>query len=244
MADGISASDFGNSTKRRLPICFCLDTSGSMQGDPIRQLNMGLSNFVASIKANDDTRSATDITIITFGSSVDIIMPFGKISKEKSLPEINASTSLTPIGEGVLTALELLNARKEGYKELGIKYYQPWLVVITDGAPQGPNAMANFEAAVKACNELEQNDKLVVFNIGVGNAVDFDLLKRLSVKRAEPISVASAEFGKLFEFLGSSSTSVVSSGMNDDALYNMKNEPEGESVGVDDFFSFFDDGEK
>ena len=237
----INASDFGNSTKRRLPICFCLDTSGSMQGEPIRQLNMGLQNFLSSIKANDDTRSATDIAIITFGSSVDIVMPFGKISKEKNLPEISASTSLTPIGEGVLTALELLNARKQGYRELGIKYFQPWIVVITDGAPMGPNAMANYKTAVEACNELEKNDKLVVFNIGVGSAVDYDLLKQLSIKRPEPISVASAEFGKLFEFLGSSSSSVVSSGMADDALYNISTEPEGESVDVDDFFKFLED---
>ncbi|MCQ2466132.1 MAG: VWA domain-containing protein [Clostridia bacterium] len=236
-----SASDFGNSTKRRLPICFCLDTSGSMQGEPIKQLNMGLQNFLSSIKANDDTRSATDIAIITFGSSVDIVMPFGKIGKENGLPTIQASTSLTPIGEGVLTALELLNARKEGYRNLGIKYYQPWIVVITDGAPQGPNAMPNYRAAVEACNELEKNDKLVVFNIGVGNAVDYDLLKLLSVKRSEPISVASAEFGKLFEFLGSSSSSVVSSGMGDDALYNISTEPEGESVDVDDFFKFLEE---
>ncbi len=240
MAD-FNASDFSNSTRRRLPICFCLDTSGSMQGDPIRQLNMGLQNFMSSIKNNDDTRSATDIAIITFGSSVEIVLPFGKLSKEKVLPEIQASTSLTPIGEGVLTALELLNARKEGYKELGIKYYQPWIVVITDGAPQGPNSMANYRAAVEACNELEKNDKLVVFNIGVGNSVDFDLLKLLSIKRPEPISVASAEFGKLFEFLGSSSSSVVSSGISDDALYNISTEPEGEAVDVDEFFKFLEE---
>ena len=47
MADGFSSSDFGTSTKRRLPICFALDTSGSMMGNPIKQLNMGLQNFVA-----------------------------------------------------------------------------------------------------------------------------------------------------------------------------------------------------
>lgn len=238
--NNINASDFGSSTKRRLPICFCLDTSGSMMGNPIKQLNQGLNNFIASIKANDDTRSATDIAIITFGSSVDIVMPFGKIT-EDGLPEIKASTTMTPIGEGILTALELLNARKEGYKEQGIKYYQPWLVVITDGAPQGPNAMANMEMAIKACNELEKDDKLVIFNIGVGNSVDFDILKRVSVKREEPISVSSGDFGKLFEFLGSSSSSVVSSGMSDDALYNITNEPEGESVDVDDFFKFMEE---
>ncbi len=240
MSEGFSASDFGNSTKRRLPICFCLDTSGSMMGNPIKQLNMGLSNFIASIKANDDTKSATDIAIITFGSSVEIVMPFGKINSD-GLPEISASTTLTPIGEGILTALELLNARKEGYKDMGIKYYQPWLVVITDGAPQGPNAMANMELAIKACNELEKDDKLVIFNIGVGSATDFDILKRLSLKREEPISISSGDFGKLFEFLGSSSSSVVSSGMSDDALYNLSTEPEGESVDVDDFFKFMEE---
>ena len=239
MADGISSSDFGTSTKRRLPICFALDTSGSMMGTPIKQLNMGLNNFVSSIKANDDTRNSTDIAIVTFGSKVEIVMPFGKI--KDGLPEISASTTLTPIGEGILTSLELLNARKEGYKEMGIKYYQPWLVVITDGAPQGPNAMANMELAIKACNELEKDDKLVIFNIGVGNSVDFDILKRLSVKREEPISVSSGDFGKLFEFLGSSSSSVVSSGMSDDALYNISTEPEGESVDVDDFFKYMEE---
>ena len=243
MLDNFSSSDFGSSTRRRLPICFALDTSGSMMGIPIKQLNMGLQNFVASIKSNDDTRNSTDIAIITFGSKVDIVMPFGKISKEKGLPEIKASTTLTPIGEGILTALELLNARKEGYKEMGIKYFQPWLVVITDGAPQGPNAMQNMELAIKACNELESDDKLVIFNIGVGNGVDFELLKRLSLKRDEPISINSTDFGKLFEFLGSSSSSIVSSGMNDDALYTMDNSPKGEAVDVDDFMKFISEDE-
>ena len=243
MLDNFSSSDFGSSTRRRLPICFALDTSGSMMGIPIKQLNMGLQNFVSSIKSNDDTRNSTDIAIITFGSKVDIVMPFGKISKEKGIPEIKASTTLTPIGEGILTALELLNARKEGYKEMGIKYFQPWLVVITDGAPQGPNAMQNMELAIKACNELESDDKLVIFNIGVGNGVDFDLLKRLSLKRDEPISINSTDFGKLFEFLGSSSSSIVSSGMNDDALYTMDNSPKGEAVDVDDFMKFISEDE-
>src|SRR5574344_2217939 len=183
MVEGFNESDFGNSTKRRLPICFCLDTSGSMMGTPIKQLNIGLTNFISSIKSNDDTRSATDIAIVTFGKKVEIVMPFGKISRDNPFPEITASTTLTPIGEGILTALELLNARKEGYKELGIKYYQPWLVVITDGAPQGESAIENMEKAIQAVTELESKDRLVVFNIGDGNNVDFSLLKRLSDKR-------------------------------------------------------------
>ncbi|HBY33042.1 MAG TPA: hypothetical protein DEG74_04680 [Clostridiales bacterium] len=233
---GFSKSDFGSSTRRRLPICFCLDISGSMTGYPIEQLNDGLQSFFASIRDNEETKSSADIAIITFGGSVDIFLPFGKSGQDSSIPRLQATTSLTPIGEGILTALELLNARKEGYKEMGIKYYQPWLVVITDGAPQGPNALENMEKAIEAVRELEDNDKLVVFNIGVGSSADFPMLQRLSGKREKPISISTAQFGKLFAFLGSSSSSVVSNSMSNDALYNLNTEPEGNAMAMDDFF--------
>ena len=236
-----NASDFGKSTRRRLPICFCLDVSGSMSGNPIRQLNDGLQSFFASIRENDETRAAADICIVTFGGTVDIFLPFGKLDKEHPVPRIQATTSLTPMGEGILTSLELLSARKEGYKHLGIKYYQPWMVVITDGAPQGDSAIENMEKAIKATNELEESGRLVVFNIGVGNGVDLSLLKRLSVKRQEPICIDSAQFSKLFEFLGSSSSSIVSSNMKEDALYDLVDSTKGKSVAMDEFFKYLEE---
>lgn len=237
-------SDFGKSTKRRLPICFCLDVSGSMAGNPIKELNDGLQSFFSSIRENDETRSAADISIITFGGKVEIVLPFGKLSKQQAIPKVMATTSLTPIGEGILTALELLTVRKEGYKNLGIKYYQPWLVVITDGAPQGDEAMENMEKAIEAVCELESTGRLVVFNIGVGNNVDFTLLKRLSNKRTEPISILSAQFSKLFEFLGSSSSSIVSGGMREDALYDLTGKQTGNAVAIDEFFKYLEENKK
>ena len=93
---GFSKSDFGSSTRRRLPICFCLDISGSMTGYPIAQLNDGLQSFFASIRDNEETRSSADIAIITFGGSVDIFLPFGKTGKDSSIPRLQATTSLTP----------------------------------------------------------------------------------------------------------------------------------------------------
>ncbi len=236
-----SESDFGRSTRRRLPICFCLDVSGSMSGNPIQELNEGLQSFFSSIRDNEETRSAADICIVTFGGKVDIVLPFGKLTKNQSIPLVQATASLTPIGEGILTALELLSERKDGYKHLGIKYYQPWLVVITDGAPQGEESMENMERAIAAANELEASGRLVIFNIGVGHSVDFKLLKRLSAKRAEPISIQSTQFSKLFEFLGSSSSSIISGGMRDDALYDFSTKQQGKSMALDDFFKYLED---
>ena len=57
----------------------------------------------------------------------------------------------------------------------------------------------------------------------------------------KPISVNSTDFAKLFEFLGSSSSSIVSSGMSDDALYHINTTPEGSAVGVDDFMNFLNE---
>jgi len=236
-------SDFSKSTKRRLPICFCLDVSGSMSGRPIQDLNDGLQSFFSSIRENEETRSSADICIVTFGGSVDILLPFGKLTKQMSIPRIQATTSLTPIGEGILTALELLAVRKDGYKNLGIKYYQPWLVVITDGAPQGDLSVENMEHAIEVVGSLETNNRLVVFNIGVGNSADFNMLQRLSKKRTEPISIQSAQFSKLFEFLGSSSSSIISGGMREDALYDFSGKQQGKSVAIDDFFKYLEDNE-
>jgi len=234
-------ADFSKSTRRRLPICFCLDVSGSMSGNPIKELNEGLQSFFSSMRENEETRSSADICVVTFGGTVDIVMPFGKLSAQKSIPYIGATTSLTPIGEGILTSLELLSERKDGYKNLGIKYYQPWLVVITDGAPQGEEAVENMERAITAVCNLESHGRIVVFNIGVGNTVDYALLKRLSNKRAEPISISSAQFSKLFEFLGSSSSSIISGGMREDALYDFSGRQQGKSVALDDFFKYLED---
>lgn len=236
-----SESDFGRSTRRRLPICFCLDISGSMSGNPIAELNDSLMSFLSSIRENEETRSSADICVVTFGGSVDIALPFGRLSKEQPLPRMQATTSLTPIGEGILTALELLSERKEGYKHLGIKYYQPWLVVITDGAPQGDHAIENMEKAIQATCELEEANRLVIFNIGVGNSADFNLLKQLSNKRQEPIRIQSAQFSKLFEFLGSSSSSIISGGMRDDALYDINSKQQNKSIAMDDFFKYLED---
>src|SRR5665647_784288 len=186
-------SDFSKSTRRRLPICFCLDVSGSMSGSPIVELNAGIQSFFSSMRENEETRSAADICIVTFGGTVEIVLPFGKLSTQKSLPYINSTTSLTPIGEGILTSLELLSERKDGYKNLGIKYYQPWLVVITDGAPQGEEAMENMETAIEAVCLLEAHGTVVVFNSGVGHVADLHFSNRLSVIRPDPVRSVSAQ---------------------------------------------------
>ena len=130
---------------------------------------------------NDSNASAADVAVVSFGGYVDIDKPFSALSKQ-DIPIIESrSHSLTPIGSGISTALDLLELRKQGYKERGIKYYQPWLVLITDGKPEGGNAVYEMEEAIRRLNILESENKLVVFNIAVGDDVDLNTLARTSI---------------------------------------------------------------
>lgn len=44
---------------------------------------------------------------------------------------------MTCMGEGLSLALDLLEKRKTKYKATGVDYYQPILVVMSDGLPNG-----------------------------------------------------------------------------------------------------------
>lgn len=238
--EDLTPGDFAKSTKKRLPICFCLDVSGSMIAPTesgktrIEELNDAFSKFIMAMKANDDVVSSADIAMVTFGGTAKILQNFAPLSGiDTPLIEVNPR-SLTPMGEAIQIALKLLEIRKQGYKSKGLKYFQPWLVVLTDGEPEGNNAIENMKQAISQTVELETNNKLVVFNIGIGNDVNLDILKKLSVKRESPISVGETNLDELFAFLGSSSESIVSGG-DADILYGKEQMPKGKEIDISEW---------
>ncbi|MGN0546059.1 MAG: VWA domain-containing protein [Acutalibacteraceae bacterium] len=222
----LGPEDFGRGTRKRLPICFCLDVSGSMCGERMVKLNQALQVFVNAAKDNPETASSADVAVVTFGGYPEILKPMSQLSTS-TIPVIEArERSLTPMGEAIKIALKILEIRKNGYRDRGLKYFQPWLVLITDGKPEGKNAEEEMESALEKLNELERNHKIVVFNIGIDNEVDTDMLRRVSVLRPKPISIESDDLSTLFQFLGSSSAQVIDGHMGTDSLYKEIVDPE------------------
>lgn len=198
----------------RVPICLVLDISGSMAGEPIRELENGVSMFFEAIKDDDIAQDSADISIVTFGSQVEVALDFASIHRQV-IPNLIAN-GLTPLGEAVSTAIDILEERKAQYRKTGVDYYQPWLVIMTDGAPTDDI----LNATQRAC-KLESDRKLVIFPIGVGGSADLSQLSKFSRKRPA-LRLKGMSFREFFQWLSQSVSRVSQSTVGDSVKLDME----------------------
>lgn len=208
MAFDIRADDLVENPTPRVPVSLCIDTSGSMAGDKIRELIEGIGLFYAAIDEDDDAHDSAEVCVVAFNSGADLVQDFASI--EGLRRDISISPSgLTHMGEGVNLALDTLEKRKSQYSDTGVLYYQPWLVLMTDGQPNGDRAA--LERAIERVTSMVDSKKLTVFPIGIGSDADLDVLGRFSPGRP-PLRLQGLNFKEFFEWL-SKSVSKVSQSM-------------------------------
>lgn len=180
----------------RLPVCLVLDTSASMTGTPIKELQEGVNIFFPELLGDEVAKYSAEVAIVTFGGQVEMPVDFAAVTSQ-TVPSLKAG-GMTPMGEAVEKALELLDTRKDEYKRAGVDYYQPWLVLMTDGSPTDSIARAS-----QLVDQLSKDKKLAVFAIGVGNDADMNELGKLSGGRGA-LKLNGLEFNKFFLWLSAS----------------------------------------
>ncbi len=187
------------------PRCACmlvLDNSGSMDGAPIQELNAGLQTFVSALQEDEVAALSVEVGIVTAGSAAIELMPFTVVANLPSMPQLSASGE-TPLGAAVEKALHKLEQRKIEYQQNGVAYYQPWLVIISDGSPTD-----SWKAAAAKAQQMSAERKLVSLPLGVSGA-DFGCLSQFSSKPAK--SIAGLKFREFFKWLSASMSRVSAS---------------------------------
>ena len=197
--DLVRMEDMVNNPTARVPVCLCLDVSGSMSGEKISELNQGINLFYNAIKDDEVALYSAEISIVTFGTTVSCVRDFSSLELQPNAPHLVA-WGPTPMGEAINLAIDLLEKRKNEYKEKGVDYYQPWLVLMTDGEPTDND---NIPEAVSKVVNLVNNKKLTVFPIGIGRDANMTTLASFSPNRA-PLRLQGLKFKEFFAWLSQS----------------------------------------
>jgi len=180
------------------PRCACLlllDTSGSMHGHPINELNAGLITLKDELMADTMAAQRVEIGVVSFGP---VRMHSDFQSPDAWTPPHLEASGDTPMGAAIEQGLKLLDARKQIYKQSGITYYRPWVFLITDG---GPTDDWRNAASLVHSGDNDQAKTFSFFAVGVQGA-NREILAQMSQRKA--LKLEGLRFRDLFRWLSSS----------------------------------------
>lgn len=210
------AAEFAENPEPRCPCLLLLDTSGSMNGMPIQELNGGLATFKDAIAADAMALKRVEVALITFGP-VQIVSDFQTV--DNFTPPTLVASGDTPMGAAIEQGLGLLDQRKQTYKANGISYYRPWVFLITDGGPTDA-----WKTVAEKVHQGESARTFSFFAVGVENA-NMEILKQIAAR--EPLRLKGLRFQDLFVWLSNSLSAVSRSTTGEQVPLSNPTTPEG-----------------
>jgi len=212
--DQISSDDifrsveFAENPEPRVPCVLIVDTSTSMHGPRIDELNAGLQTYRQELLADPLAAKRVEVAIVTFGGRVNRLVEF--VTAESFDPPKLQVIGGTPMGEAINIALDMIEQRKDNYREHGIAYYRPWAFLITDGEPND-----HWKPVVSRIQTGEQQKSFSFFAVGVEGA-NMGILEELSFRK--PLWLQGTKFRELFSWLSNSQQAVSRSSPGDEVL--------------------------
>jgi uncharacterized protein YegL len=185
-------------TTRRLPVFILLDTSGSMRGEPIHSVNVGLQAMIGALRQDPYALESVHISIITFDIEAKQIMALTPLD-EVQLPEITVPDS-GPTFLGA--ALELLiksvdgDIRKSTQDAKGD--WRPLLFLMTDGSP------SDLQVFRDVIPEVKRRNFGTIVACAAGPKAKEDYLKQLTDRVVRLDTMDSASFSGFFKWVSAS----------------------------------------
>ena len=197
---GFASIEFAENPEPRCACVLLLDTSGSMQGPPIAQLNLGLRSFKDELVSDPLAAKRVEVAVLAFGDSPTLITDFTDAANFEP-PQLVAG-GLTPMGAAIWDALGRLTARKETYRSNGVAYYRPWVFLITDGEPTD-----EYQTAAREVRDGEERGAFSFYGVGVSDA-NMHKLTEIAPPNRPPVKLDGLRFRDLFVWLSKSMRTV------------------------------------
>ncbi|CAG68793.1 vWA domain-containing protein [Acinetobacter baylyi] len=136
---------------RRLPVYILLDTSGSMRGEPIHSVNVGLQSMLSALRQDPYALESVHLSIITFDLEAKVYLPLTPLDQVQLANIDVPSAGATFMG----AALELLAEQVAQHLQKSTDEvkgdWRPLLFVMTDGSPSDVYA---YQQAIPVIQQL------------------------------------------------------------------------------------------
>lgn len=120
---------------RRLLAYFLLDTSGSMNGEPIQALNNGFNGLISMLRADPQAMDSLYLSVITFDREVQNIIPLTALANFYPMEITCPDSGPTHTGAALEMVSELVQKDLVKGTADEKRDWQPLLFIFTDGKP-------------------------------------------------------------------------------------------------------------
>lgn len=137
---------------RRLPVYLVLDTSGSMRGERIESVKVGLQAMLSSLRHDPSALESVHLSVITFDRDVKVLVPLTPL-EEFILPELTTPESgPTHMGEALEVVVRQVNSEVIKHNDGRKGDWRPLLFLMTDGTPSDKKKFSEMVPIIKAMN--------------------------------------------------------------------------------------------
>lgn len=157
---------------RRLPVFFVIDCSESMAGQPLQAVQEGIDFIMSGLRTDPYALETVYVSVLAYAGIVRTLVPLTELFAYRSCE--------LPLGGGTHLGKALDHLAKEIERSVmkttaDVKGdWKPIVYLFTDGRPTD-----DYEAAISRWKAKYEN-KVTLVAIGLGQDVDFSVLKRLT----------------------------------------------------------------
>ena len=183
---------------RRLPVYILLDTSGSMRGEPIHSVNVGLQAMLSALRQDPYALESVHLSIITFDVEAREYLPLTPLDAVNLADVVVPDAGATFLGAALGLLLDCVDrdVRKTTADAKGD--WRPLLFVMTDGSP------SDLHAFTEAVREIKKRNFGSIIACAAGPKAKQAVLRELTDKVVTLDTMDAAAFGGFFKWVSAS----------------------------------------
>jgi len=176
-----------------IPVIFLIDTSYSMEGLGIQQVNNNMKEYIDSLKDDPETKDSVQLTIITFSDSAETVMNFKPIG-DVIAPILKEQNS-TNLASGIAEVMNVIRQQADFIKS---ECKRPLLIFMSDG-----NATCSESEWRREINQMNNDhimSRAIRVALGAGGEIKDSTLEAFILNKETDRAARVTDMHNLSEF--------------------------------------------